>query len=106
MGRCCHILAHLCCPPPAQVSQMRDLGTRIRCHVGPTHGPVTYLALLSPVLLTLWVRVGSESRLEGVNRRNLKFINFTHALRPGLALELNRNAEDGFLCLELLNQCG
>jgi hypothetical protein len=47
-----------------------------------------------------------ESRLEGVNRRNLKFINFKHALRPGLALELNRSSKDSSLCLELLNQCG
>jgi hypothetical protein len=41
-----------------------------------------------------------------VNRRNLKFINFKHALRPGLALELNRSSKDGSPCLELLNQCG
>jgi hypothetical protein len=49
---------------------------------------------------------GIESRLEGVNRRNLKFTNFKHTLRPGLALELNRSAEDSSPCLELLNQCG
>jgi uncharacterized membrane protein len=30
-----------------------------------------------------------ESRLEGVNRRNLKIINFEHALHPGLGLEIN-----------------
>jgi hypothetical protein len=30
-----------------------------------------------------------ESRLEGVNRRNLKIINFEHALHPGLELEVN-----------------
>jgi hypothetical protein len=30
----------------------------------------------------------SESRLEGVNRVNLKFTNFTHNYKPGLALEI------------------
>ena len=30
-----------------------------------------------------------ESRLEGVNRRNLKFINLSTHYKPGLALELN-----------------
>jgi hypothetical protein len=33
------------------------------------------------------VRGEGESRLEGVNRRNLKIINFEHELHPGLALE-------------------
>jgi hypothetical protein len=28
------------------------------------------------------------------------------ALRPGLALELNRSSKDRSPCLELLNQCG
>jgi hypothetical protein len=38
----------------------------------------------------------TESRLEGVgvNRRNLKIINFDHALHPGLGLEIN-NSEFG-----------
>jgi hypothetical protein len=45
---------------------------------------------------------GSESRLEGMNRRNLKFINFKHTLRPGLTLELNRSTEDYFSCYDLL----
>jgi hypothetical protein len=31
----------------------------------------------------------SESRQEGVNRRNLKFTNFEHALCLGLVLEMN-----------------
>jgi hypothetical protein len=39
-----------------------------------------------------------ESRLEGVNRRNMKIINFEHALCPGLVLELIRSAEDGSPC--------
>jgi hypothetical protein len=47
-----------------------------------------------------------ESRLEGVNRRNLKFTNFKHILRPGLALEMNQSLKDSSPCLELLNQCG
>jgi hypothetical protein len=35
-----------------------------------------------------------ESRLEGVNRRNLKFINFKHTLGSGLALELNSSQKN------------
>jgi hypothetical protein len=35
-----------------------------------------------------------ESRLEGVNRQNLKIINFEHTLHPGLGLEIN-NSEFG-----------
>jgi hypothetical protein len=31
-----------------------------------------------------------ESRLEGVNRQNLKIINFEHALAPGLGLQINK----------------
>jgi hypothetical protein len=38
-----------------------------------------------------------ESRLEGVNRRNLKIRNFEHALCPGLVLEIIRSAEDSSL---------
>jgi hypothetical protein len=35
--------------------------------------------------------IPTEFRLEwGVNRQNLKFINFEHALRPGLGLEINK----------------
>jgi hypothetical protein len=40
----------------------------------------------------------SESRLEGVNRRNLNFTNFEHALCPGLVLELIRSVEDSSPC--------
>jgi hypothetical protein len=46
-----------------------------------------------------------ESRLEGVNRRNLKIINFEHALYLGLALEIIQSAEDSSYCYELLNHC-
>jgi hypothetical protein len=31
-----------------------------------------------------------ESRLEGVNRQNLKIINFEHALAPWLGLQINK----------------
>jgi hypothetical protein len=48
----------------------------------------------------------SESRLEGVNRQNLKFTNIKHTLCSGLALELNQSAKDSSPCLEFLNQCG
>jgi hypothetical protein len=41
-----------------------------------------------------------------VNRRNLKIINFEHALCPGLVLEIIRSAEDTSPCYELLNQRG
>jgi hypothetical protein len=37
-----------------------------------------------------WALIPIESRLEGgVNRRNLKIINFEHALCVGLGLEIN-----------------
>jgi hypothetical protein len=32
-----------------------------------------------------------ESRLEGVNRQNLKIINFEHTLHSGLGLEINNS---------------
>ena len=35
-----------------------------------------------------------ESRLEGVNRANLKFTNFKHNYKPGLALELNSSPKE------------
>jgi hypothetical protein len=50
--------------------------------------------------------VPHESRLEGVNRKNLKFTNFKHTLCSGLVLEIIRSAEDSSPCQELLNQCG
>jgi hypothetical protein len=42
-----------------------------------------------------------ESRLEVVNRRNLKIINFEHALHLGLGLEIN-NSEFGVCKIVLL----
>jgi hypothetical protein len=44
-------------------------------------------------------RAASESRLEGVNRQNLKIINFEHALHLGLGLEINSECERLFLVL-------
>jgi hypothetical protein len=35
-----------------------------------------------------------KSRLEGVNRRNLKFINFKHNYKPGLALEIKSSPKE------------
>jgi hypothetical protein len=35
-----------------------------------------------------------ESRLEGVNRVNLKFTNFKHNYKSGLALELNSSPKE------------
>jgi hypothetical protein len=32
-----------------------------------------------------------ESRLDGVNRKNLKIINVEHELHPGLGLEISNN---------------
>jgi hypothetical protein len=37
------------------------------------------------------VLIPIESRLEGVNRRNLKIINFEHELHLGLGLEISNN---------------
>jgi hypothetical protein len=34
-----------------------------------------------------------ESRLEGMHRQNLKFINFEHAFHPGLGLEINNGVQ-------------
>jgi hypothetical protein len=36
-----------------------------------------------------------EIHLEGVNRRNLKIINFEHKLYPGLGLKMSNNEECG-----------
>jgi hypothetical protein len=36
----------------------------------------------------------TESRLEGVNRANLKFTTFKHNYKPGLALELNSSPNE------------
>jgi hypothetical protein len=41
--------------------------------------------------IVLTIPIGS--RLEGVNRRNLKIINLKHNYKPGLALELNFESE-------------
>jgi hypothetical protein len=41
--------------------------------------------------ITLYTKVVFESCLEGVNRRNLKIINFEHTLHSGLGLEINNN---------------
>jgi hypothetical protein len=35
-----------------------------------------------------------ESRLEGVNRRKLKFTNFKHNYKPGLALEIKSSPKE------------
>jgi hypothetical protein len=35
-----------------------------------------------------------ESRLEGVNRRNLKIINLSTHYKPGLALEMNPSPKE------------
>jgi hypothetical protein len=35
-----------------------------------------------------------ESRLEGVNRRNLKIINLSTHYKPGLALELKSSSKE------------
>jgi hypothetical protein len=38
--------------------------------------------------------MGSESRLEGVDRRNLKIINLSTHYKPGLALEMNPSPKE------------
>jgi hypothetical protein len=48
------------------------------------------LVLLRVFYSSLLLFIGVlESRLEGVNRRNKKFINFDHTLLLGLGLEIN-----------------
>ena len=42
----------------------------------------------------LLAQILSESRLEGVNRRNLKFTNLSTHYKPGLALELNSSPKE------------
>jgi hypothetical protein len=42
-----------------------------------------------------------ESRLKGMNRQNLKIINFDHTLHPGLGLEI-KNSEFGVWKIVLL----
>jgi hypothetical protein len=56
---------------------IHDLLEKIACHI---HTPFTIQII--------------ESRLEGVNRRNLKIINFEHTLHPRLGSEIN-NLEFG-----------
>jgi hypothetical protein len=41
-----------------------------------------------------WALIPIESRLEGVNRANLKFINLSTLYKPGLALELNLSPKE------------
>ena len=75
--------------------------------MGTPDSPVVHRICIvhCPVCATLARPVGvwsgwPESRLEGgLNRRNMKFINFKHALRPRLAF---RSAEECFSCYELL----
>jgi hypothetical protein len=40
------------------------------------------------------VGVSIESGLEGVNRRNLKIVNFKHNYKPGLALEIKQSPKE------------
>jgi hypothetical protein len=55
-------------------------------------------ALLSPRHTTT-AHVLGTTRLEGVNRRNLKIINFEYALYLGLGLEMNSKCRRLFLLL-------
>jgi hypothetical protein len=48
-----------------------------------------------------WKLIETESHLEGVNRQNLKIINFEHTHHPGLGLEIN-NSEFGVRNIVLL----
>jgi hypothetical protein len=41
-----------------------------------------------------WAPIPIESRLEGVNRRNLKFTSFKHNYKPGLALEIKSSPRE------------
>jgi hypothetical protein len=46
------------------------------------------------VIKFIFVVKHTESRLEGVNRENLKFRNFKHNYKPGLVLELNSSPKE------------
>jgi hypothetical protein len=50
--------------------------------------PSTALSHALALSLSAWQ---AESRLEGVNRRYLKIINFKHEIHPGLGLEISNN---------------
>jgi hypothetical protein len=56
------------------------------------------LGTLSLTLLPYWKPMASlmpsESRLEGVDRRKLKFINLKHNYKPGLALEIKPSPKE------------
>jgi hypothetical protein len=67
---------------------------------------VEALITSADVRLGNWLHCRSKSPRRGVNRQNLKFTNFKHALCPGLVLEIVRRAKDSSPCYELLNQCG
>ena len=41
-----------------------------------------------------WPLIPIESRLEGVNRRNLKIINLSTHYKPGLALEIKSSPKE------------
>jgi hypothetical protein len=71
------------------------------------HGSLVKYEELNSHVTNFYKRIFGQgkSRLEGMNRRNLKIMNFEHALCPGLALELNRSVEDSSPYYKLLNQC-
>jgi hypothetical protein len=59
------------------------------------------------VVTIVGIRRGSHLE-EGVNRQNLKIINFEHALHSGLWLEIKiviLECGNSSSCYELLNQC-
>jgi hypothetical protein len=49
--------------------------------------------------------VKAESRLEGVSRRNLKFIKFNLTLKVGVSVRIKFKSKECFSCYVLLNEC-
>jgi hypothetical protein len=60
------------------------------------HRSVRILSVCKVVASEVLMKI--ESHLEGVNRRNLKIMNFKHTLCPGLVLEIIQSVEDSSPC--------
>jgi hypothetical protein len=55
---------------------------------------LSFIVLFTNILVQFFCLVDFESRLEGVNRRKLKFTNFKHNYKPGLALEIKSGTKE------------
>jgi hypothetical protein len=78
------------CGPWAATCAADSAGRCIMVLGGPSPSllPTTTWIWSGSARATAYLMTRSESRLEGVNRANLKFTNFKHNYKPGLALEI------------------